>query len=77
MKVGDPVRFYEDGDAILFHDENEWFTLGQIVNIGEQGVEVDFMDWVSLIPTDELHIEYFLYAPTLVSNTRGRVISDF
>lgn len=70
MKVGDPVRVYDENE--------EWFSEGEITTISAVHVEVDFIDWVQRYRPDQIRVRHIFYAELLVTRaTEGETISDF
>lgn len=70
MKVGDPVRVYDENE--------EWFSEGEITAVSADRVEVDFIDWVQRYHPAQVRVRHIFYAEVLVTKTGdGETISDF
>jgi len=68
MRLTDPVRVYY----------GEWFSEGRISAIEEGHVVVDFLDWVQKYRTDEITVEWIMYARVLTAKpSSGVIVADY
>jgi len=67
MKIDDPVRIYE----------GDWFSEGHIKSIADEGITVDFMDWVQRFQPGELKLDIIYFQEILVVTGVGEILVDY
>jgi hypothetical protein len=66
MDIGETVRIYE----------KKWFNQGKIIEIEDDCVIVDFVDWIHKFKKSELVLEIIFYEDVWVAKG-GEIITDF
>jgi hypothetical protein len=67
MKINDPVRIYD----------GEWFSEGRVKSIADDGITVDFLDWVQRFQPDNLRADFIYFQEVWVVTGGGEMLADF
>lgn len=65
------------GDRVRLYEEDEWFYEGMVIDQNDDGILVDFDDWIERFPPASLRVAYIHFQRVFLPAGRGEIVEDF